>query len=228
MTTVTEEAAAPRRTSRGPGEAKPAPTIKPPTKGRRRPALIALGVALVIIGGLATWYLTQAVSDTETVLTTSSSIARGEEITAGDLTTIEIAGGQNVSVFTASDAQDVIGQVALVDIPAGALVTPNSIGDTIAIENGQSIVGVALTSAQLPSYPLAAGDVVRIVETPVSQGDPPATTPATFEAVVFTTRFDEATSQTIVDLIVPESRAADIAARSATGRIALVVDSGRR
>ena len=225
MTTVTEDTAAPRRTSRGNGEA-PRPTTKPPTKGRRRPALIALGVALVIIGGLATWYLTQAVNDTETVLTTSSSVSRGEEITADDLTTIEIAGGQNVEAFTAAQAQTVIGQVALVDLPAGSLVTPDNIGDTIAIENGQSIVGVALTTAQLPSYPLAAGDTVRIVETPVAQGEPPATTPATFEAVVFTTRFDEATSQTIVDLIVPESRAADIAARAATGRIALVVDAG--
>jgi hypothetical protein len=225
MTTVTEDIAAPRRTSRGNGEATKQAT-KPPTKGRRRPALIALGVALVIIGGLATWYLTQAVSDTETVLTTSSAVSRGEQITADDLTTIEIAGGQNVDAFTAAQAQTAIGQVALVDLPAGSLVTPDNIGETIAIENGQSIVGVALTTAQLPSYPLAAGDTVRIVETPVAQGEPPATTPATFEAVVFTTRFDEATGQTIVDLIVPESRAADIAARAATGRIALVVDAG--
>jgi len=181
---------------------------------------------LVIIGGLTSWYLIQGVSDTETVLVTDTAVARGEEITAEDLTTIEVAGGQDLDAFTASQSQSVVGQIALVDIPAGSIVTSGNVGEAIAIENGESIVGVALNTSQLPSYPLAAGDVVRIVETPVSQGEPPATTPATFEAVVFTTRFDEATSQTIVDLIVPESRAADIAARAATGRIALIVDAG--
>lgn len=223
MTTVTQETGNPRRTRAGDSD-RPAPV--PPTKGRRRPALIALGVALVIVGGLASWYLTQAVSDTETVLVTSTSVSRGEQITTGDLTTIEVAGGQNLDAFTSNQAQDVIGQTALVDIPAGSLVTSGNVGETIALEPGQSIVGVALNTSQLPSYPLAAGDTVRIVETPVAQGEPPATTPATFTAVVFTTRVDETTGQTIVDLVVPESRAADIAARAATGRIALVVDAG--
>jgi hypothetical protein len=37
----------------------------------------------------------------------------------------------------------------------------------------------------MPSYPLAAGDQVRIVDTPVAQGDPPADTPQTFPATVF-------------------------------------------
>ena len=225
MTTLTEETSAPRRGGRG-AEVPARPTLPPPTKGRRRPALIALGVALVIIGGLTSWYLIQGVSDTETVLVTDAAIARGEEVTADDLTTIEVAGGQDLDAFTAAQSQSVVGQIALVDIPAGSIVTSGNVGEAIAIENGESIVGVALNTSQLPSYPLAAGDVVRIVDTPVSQGEPPATTPATFEAVVFTTRFDEASSQTIVDLIVPESRAADIAARAATGRIALIVDAG--
>lgn len=207
---------------------QPARVAPKPTKSRRRPAVIGLGVALVILGGLATFTLVQATGNTVTVLITSADIGRGETITAEDLTTLEIAGGQSVDAIAAADSADALGQIALVDLPAGSLLTGATIGSAIAVEAGKSIVGVALTSSQLPSFPLSAGDTVRVVETPVSQGDPPATTPATFQAIVFTTRVDEATGMTIVDLVVPESRAADVAARAATGRIALIIDGGSR
>lgn len=199
----------------------------PPTKTRRRPAIIAAGVALVIVGGLgAVWYAS-SVGDTVAVLVTKGDIARGQTIESSDLTTLEIGGGQSTAAVTAKNADQVIGEVAKVDLPAGSLVTTDNVGVALEVADDESIVGVALTAAQMPSYPLTAGDAVRIVDTPIAQGDPPSSTPQSYEATVFTTRFDEATSQWIVDLVVPKSRAADIAARAATGRIALVLDGNR-
>ncbi len=96
---------------------------------------------------------------------------------------------------------------------------------TRAIPAGSSIVGVTLTQAQMPGYQLAAGDKVRVVETPVTQGDPPVETPKSFNATVFTATYDTETQVWVVDLVVPNREAPDIAARAATGRVALVIDS---
>jgi hypothetical protein len=231
---TTEKVPARRRSPLVKRTAKPAATktatasrgaIRPPTKSRRRPAVIAAGVALAIIGGLGSWYYASTVGNTVTVLSTQTDIARGATITSADLTTLQIAGGQDTPAFTAAQATDVIGQTATVDLPAGTLVTTANVGEGISITAGESIVGVALSLAQLPNYPLVAGDKVRLVDTPIAQGDPPASEPKSFEATVFTTRFDEATAAWVVDLVVPSKEAADIAARSATGRVALVLDS---
>jgi hypothetical protein len=93
---------------------------------------------------------------------------------------------------------------------------------------GQSLVGVALQPAQLPTEPLRAGDRVRVVDTPTSQADPPAATPDTIPAVVVSTEALDDGRQTIVNVTVPSAQAADLAARVATGRIALILDSRER
>jgi len=197
----------------------------PPTKARRRPWLVWAGVALAIVGGLASWSYASTVGNTDTVLVITGDVSRGDTIKSGDLTTMEIASGQNSDTFAAGESRKVIGQVALVDLPDGSLVTTNNVGEGLAVESGKSIVGVALSAKQLPSYPLTAGDKVRIVDTPIAQGDPPAATPSTFTAEVFTTKYDDISGQWIIDLVVNERQAADIAARSATGRIALILDA---
>lgn len=196
-----------------------------PTKSRRRVWMIALGITIVLIGALATWYVTTTTSQTVSVLTIKSDVERGEAITQDDLTTIAIAGGQSTDAYTtASEATTVVGQVAAVDLPAGSLVTSSNVLDTLPVPEGSSIVGIALTSSQLPSYRLAAGDAVRLVDTPVAQGEPPTEDPTTFKATVFTTTYDETNQVWIVDVVVPNREAASIAARAATQRVSIVLD----
>lgn len=202
------------------------PAAQPPTKTRRRPMLIAMGVALAVVGGLGTWYFFTSVGNTVTILTTSTDLQRGDHIEAGDLSTIEIAGGQSTSAITANNSNDAIDHIALVDLPAGTVLTSSNVGEGLPVADGKSIVGVALTAAQLPSQPLSAGDSVRLVDTPIAQGDPPSTSPTTFEATVFALKYDEQNAQWIVDLIVDEDKAPDIAARAATQRVALILDAG--
>lgn len=199
----------------------------PPTRARRRPAVIAAGVALVIVGALGSWWYASSARETTTVFVTSEEVTRGETIENQDLTTIELDGRQSIDAYTVEQSADVVGKIATVDLPAGSLITPRVVGDALAIESGQSLVGFTLTGAQLPSYPLSAGDQVRIVDTPVSQGDPPVDTPAAFPATVFSVTRDADNSQWVVNVIVPEAQAADLAARAATGRVALVLDGGQ-
>lgn len=185
----------------------------------------ALGIAVMLVSGLAFVYVNSTTSKTVSVLTTKNAVERGHAITEADLATISIAGGQNADTVPAKDATSIVGQIAAVDLPAGSLITSSNVIDTLPVPDGKTIVGVSVTTAQLPSYALAAGDVVRIVDTPVAQGEPPADDPKTFKATVFTTSFDEKNNVWIVDLIVPSREAPSIAARAATQRIALVLDS---
>lgn len=204
---------------------RPASVTPPPTKMRVRRGMLALGIALALLGGVAVWWIFVNSSHTVSVMATNTDVARGETITAADLTTIQIAGGQQVDAITAKDAAKVVGTTALVDLPSGTLITSANTGNTLPVPSGSSIVGVTLTQAQMPGYALAAGDEVRIVETPVAQGDPPAQSPQSFDATVFTTRHDSENKVWVVDLVVPEREAPDIAARAATGRVALVIDT---
>lgn len=221
----------PRRRGGAAAEAAVPPVSGPiaaPTKSRRRPAIIAIGIAVAIVGGLGTVSLYSAASRSQSYLVTKDSVARGATITGGDLSTINIVGGQSGTAIPASDTAQLIGHVATVDLPAGSLLTTKNTASELPLAAGKSIVGISLTAAQMPSVSMSSGQQVRIVDTPVSQGDPPTTEPESFEAEVFDTKADPTgKSNTIVDLLVTSSQAADIAARAATGRIALVIDGGR-
>jgi hypothetical protein len=86
-------------------------------------------------------------------------------------------------------------------------------------------VGISLTAAQLPAVSLRGGDQVRIITTPGQNGDAPAGTPQFTSAQVVDTRVDEASGNTVVDVEVPYADAGVLAARAATGNVALVLDS---
>ncbi|RIQ33609.1 SAF domain-containing protein [Jiangella rhizosphaerae] len=206
-------------------EAKLEPAVAAPPKQRRRPALIGLGVALVALGGLGAAWLATSMSDTVAVIAVREDVARGEQITADDLTTANINADPALDPIPESRENDVIGQYASVDLPAGTLVTENSFSGSIQPGEGQSMVGVAVTTAQLPSEPLRPGDTVRIVDTPNPQDDPPGSTPDSIEATVVSTSTDDETGQRMVNVVLPEVRAPDLAARIATGRIVVILMS---
>ena len=217
-----------KRGQQGPEETEQQPrqaAVLRPTRSRRRPVVIALGIALVLLGGVGTWWYTTNLTRTVSVMATGVDIARGETISAEDLTTIQLAGGQSLDTITSAEASTIVGGTALVDLPAGTLITSANTGATLPVPSGSSIVGVSLTQAQMPGYQLAAGDQVRVVETPVAQGDPPAEEPQSFAATVFTSHYNSESAIWVVDLIVPTREAPDIAARAATGRVALVLDA---
>lgn len=77
----------------------------------------------------------------------------------------------------------------------------------------------------MPSEPLFSGDSVRIVTTTGDHGEVSNEDPVTVEAVVGGVSRVQETGETVVDVPVPEGDADDLAARAATGRVALVLDS---
>jgi hypothetical protein len=90
-------------------------------------------------------------------------------------------------------------------------------------------VGVSLPPALMPATQLQSGDQVRIVATPGAQGDlATGTSPTSIGATVVGVRGPGDNGQIVVDVSVPYDQAAELAARAATGKIALVLDSRER
>ncbi len=202
------------------------PVITPPPKLRRRPALIALGITLIALGGLAAGWLTTVVGSTHNVLVMRNTVDRGSVVRAADLTVARVNGDPALRTVPASRRDEIVGKHAAVDLAAGSLLTPGSVSDSTVPGTGQSLVGVDLSPAQLPARLLRPGDTVRIVSTPRPQDDPPPADPASITGTVVGTRLLADSGRIVVDVSVPSTSAADLAARAATGRVALILDSG--
>lgn len=224
--------APPDREFRAAQQAQPAPPTPPTpgrTKERRRPLLIAAMVALVCLGALVSSYAYLSTSETQDVVAVRESVPRGEVIEAADLMTVQVGLDPALSPLSASELESLVGQRAAVDLSAGSLVTVESVTEDVLPAEGQSIVGVSLTSAMMPSEPIYAGDAVRIVSTPGEAGEiREGTAPVTVEATVVGVRQVTDTGETVVDVAVSEDQAADLAARAATRKVALVLDSRER
>lgn len=209
-----------------PGEpAAAAPeAFAPPPKLRRRPALVAVSIVLVALGSLLAAWVTTAVGDTHEVLAARVDVARGQVITADDLTVVRISLDPALSTIAGAQAGAVVGMRAAVDLPAGGLVTAGSVTDEDVPAAGESVVGIALSAAQMPGRELRPGDRVRVVSTPRPGDDPPVQTPAAVPVVVVSTRSVSETGAVVVDVSVPQAQAAGLVAAAATGRVALVLD----
>ena len=211
-----------------PTPAPPAPVATARVKARRRPWVFALMAALVAAGALGTAFAFTSVNDTQEVLVVANDIKRGETIDAGDLTVVRVSVDPALTPVPGSQKAELEGSRAAVDLWAGTLLTEQAVTDSLVPGEGESLVGISLTPAQMPSEPLYSGDVVRIVTTPGDQGEVTDEEPVTIEAVVVGVSRVEETGETVVDVSVPEREAADLAARAATGRVALVLDARER
>lgn len=220
----------PTRTTRPqqPPAAAPDAQILPPSRQKRRPIWLAAALLLVALGSLGVWFVVSNLRDTVAVVALRNDVPRGATITAQDLTTVDINPEPALRTVPASQLAQLVGKRAAVDLPAGVLLPPAAVADTITPPAGKSVVGLALDPGQMPAIELKVGDKVRIISTPKDQDDPPTNAPAvtvTAEVVSSTALAD--TSKTRVDVLVSEQDAAKVAAISATNRVALILDNGQ-
>jgi SAF domain len=212
----------------GPEPVTAAAPLVPPPRLRRRPALAAGGIVAVCLGALLAAWAWTATTHTQEVLAARHTIHGGSVIHADDLARVRINADPALRPVPASRYDQVAGQRAALDIAVGGLLTADATAAAVLPPAGMSIVGIALTPAQSPALPLQAGDKVRIVVTPGQDGDSPAGDSPFTSAEVVDSRADDATGQTVVDVLVPYADAGVLAARAATGKVALVLDSGEK
>ncbi|MPZ93893.1 MAG: hypothetical protein GEU96_03045 [Propionibacteriales bacterium] len=202
--------------------------IAPPPKLRRRPGMVAIAIVAICLGAVVAGWTWSATTDSQEVLVARADIERGSIIGESDLTTVRLSADPALTPVSADEFESVVGQRAAFDIASGSALTPESFTTASLPPTGQSVVGVALTPAQAPGLALHSGDRVRVVVTPAQDGDAPGGTPEYSDAEVVAVHVNEETGETVVDLLVRHEDAAVLAARIATGHVALVLDSRDR
>ncbi len=220
-----------RKSKRAKETATPSPPgeiLAPPPKLRRRPILIAGSVAAICLGALLAVWAYTSTSTAQEVLAVRTTVHRGELITRDDLMTAQVGVDPALRPMSAADLDSVVGKRAAMDLAAGGLVTQEDLATAVLPAKGMSIVGISLTPAMMPATELQTGDDVRIVSTPGDQGDAAAGEPVAITATVVEVRTSGDSGQTVVDVSVPAADAARLAARAATGKVALVLDSRER
>jgi len=186
-------------------------------------------LALAGVGALAVYVAVGAATQTTSVVEVREGVARGEVITRADLSVVDV-NAAGLRTVPAARLNDLLGQRAAQPLFAGSLLSPDALSASVVPVDGQSLVGVALSSAQMPTEPLVAGDDVSVVATPNpndASGQVPASPDAT-NATVANVGVADAQGLVTVDVLVPEGDAARLAAQAATGRVALVLQSRER
>ena len=229
MSTTTPATDSRRQQRKNPTDGEPTSApgeqFAPPPKLRRRPVLIAASVAAISLGALASMWAYQSTSDAQSVLAVRQTIERGDVITADDLMTVNISVDPALKPLSADQASSVVGKHAALDMSAGGVVTQDQVTGQALPVKGSSVVGIALTPGMMPANQIRVGDRVRVVVTPGQQGEMPTGQPDSIEAVVVGVAKDETTGNAIVNVQVPNNEGPMLAARAATGKVALVLDS---
>jgi hypothetical protein len=149
--------------------------LVPPPPGsvrrQRRPVLIGVAVALIVIGALGAGAFVVSAGQKVAVLALAQPVERGQVIERADLVTANVAVDPALSPVPAARLAEVVGQRAALDLARGSLLTREGVSDAPRPGAGQSLVGVALQPGQLPNERLLPGDRVRLVVSGADAGE---------------------------------------------------------
>jgi hypothetical protein len=187
--------------------------------------LAALGVAGAFLGAIIFGSIQLSLNDRNPVLAVARPVAAGQIIGDADLVVVRISSEGALQPIAASDRPKVVGRVAALPLAPGSLLSSSQVGsNSVALQQGQAVVGMALKANQLPTA-LRAGDRVVVIDTgakqagqdlrPVTLGD---------SALVYAvgTRPDT-TGATFVSLNVDAASASTIATAAAANRVSLIL-----
>ncbi len=196
---------------------------------RRRPAMVALAVALAGAGVLVSAAVYQRTDRQVPVVVVTSSVPAFGVLSASDIGIADVSVPGGVHVIPASQLSQVSGQIAAVTLRPGTLLAPADLTAAQPPGPGQVLIPIPLKPESLPASGLAAGDQVLIVATPGDQGQSSSSTAApalTTPARAMVAAVDLTTDQDgfdVVDVLVAASAGSDVASQVSTGQFALVV-----
>ncbi len=196
---------------------------------RRRPGMIALAVALVGLGVLASAAIYTETNTRVPVLVVTAAVPAGAVIKASAVGTAEVSVGSGVQLIPASQLDQVVGQIAGTSLHPGMLLAASELTTLRPPGPGEELVPLPLKPSILPASGIGPGDHVQIEATPGDQGQsgsstgtPSLTSPVagvveSVNLVPDTDGFD------VVDVLVARGSADELAAQASTGQIALIV-----
>jgi hypothetical protein len=218
--------------AKGVGLGSAAPPVPARLRGlprRRRPAMVALAVAMVGAGVLVSAAVYQRADHQVSVVTVTRPVPAGAVISAGDLGTAPVAVGRGIRVVPASQLSQVAGEIAAVALRPGTLLAPSELTSVQPPAPGEDLVPASLKPSELPASGLFPGDHVLIVATPGDQGQAgssagPASLTAPVPGLVEAVNdVPDATGLDVVDLLVSAGNGPAVAEQVSTGQFALIV-----
>jgi hypothetical protein len=193
-----------------------------PVRGRRRPALIAAGVAMVGIGALSSASLVGQAGHRTALLAIARPVEIGQTLTDDDLTVARVPADPALQPIPVTARVTAVGRVAAVELRPGTLLTAGQLTDAVTPRPGEQLVPIPLAAGRLPARGLHPGDRVLITPVPAAQGDDaPAGEPVRARVVDVGDAADDGT--TTVDVVVSASNGVRVSALGAAGRAALVL-----
>lgn len=192
-------------------------------RGRHRPLFVAGGIAMVVIGALATVWLVSSTGHRTDVVVMARDVSYGTPITADDLATTAVAVDATVATVPASEVSELIGRVAATSLARGTLLARADLTSAGVIGPDQVLVPLPLTVERVPAGGLAAGEQVLVVDAPPQGADPVEGTPRSFPATVARVGAPDINGMVVADVVAQAKDGPSLATRAATGRFALVV-----
>lgn len=148
--------------------------LDPPQAARRsRFPEVAVGVLLIVGGALGALIWQISATRTTSVLAAADQIEHGQVVELDDLQLVEIRSDDRLNVLGPDGTASIVGRIARTDLGPGTLLTPEHVTDGSIIALGDGVVGLALSTGQVPSLRLRPGDSVDVILTPPSGGDDP-------------------------------------------------------
>jgi hypothetical protein len=223
-----------KTTPQRPGSAAPHPSsnghggsqrmaVAPP-KGRVRLPELAIGLFVMVAFALGAvlWHLSSV--DQSPAVAIAADVERGETITASDVRVVYVASDDGLATLSEAQMSQVVGRVALVDLPAGTLVTRSLVADAVAIQAGDGVAGLSLEPGQYPALGLAPGDVVNVVRSAGDPADGDGDSVIARNATVFAVE-DLASDRKLVSIMTSEADAESVASEAGSGSLRLVLVS---
>jgi hypothetical protein len=197
---------------------------------RRRPGMIALAVALVGAGILASAALYQRENHQVPVIIVTARVPAGTVITQADLGTTSVAAGPGIQTVPAGQLRQVTGLVAATTLQPGSVLAPAELSTAQPPAAGQVLVPVPLRPSGMPASGLAPGDHVVVVPTNGSAGGTgggsagvAALTHPVAGVVQAVTTGPDQDGYDVVDLLVAATNGTALTKQAATGDIGVFV-----
>ncbi|MFE4395850.1 MULTISPECIES: SAF domain-containing protein [Streptomycetaceae] len=184
---------------------------------RRRPAVLAMAVALIAAGGLGGAVLYNSTGQRVAVLALARDVPWGQVITEDDLVVARIAGDPALHPLAAQDRTKAVGMRAATDLKRGAMLTGADLAQGLSVQPGQIVVGVSAKRSQLPASRLQPG--VQLVVVFIPDNGRADSLPAT---VITVGRVDTDGSQ-VIDVAVGTADGPRLAQWVASGRIQVLL-----
>jgi hypothetical protein len=196
---------------------------------RRRPAMIALAVALAGAGVVVSAAVYQRADHQVAVVMVAQPVAAGAVLTTADLASTSVTVGPGIHVIPAAQIGQVSGEIAAVTLRPSTLLAPSELTTAQPPGPGQELVAAPAKPYMLPASGLVPGDHVLVIATPGNQGQagPSASSPSLTTAVAAVVEAVDTVPDEdgfdIVDLLVSDADAVDVASQVSTGQYALIV-----